>query len=226
MPGESRTATTTSAATGTRHAGSYDAVSCESRWAGWAMSRIRRPRRGRVWFVRDGTGPADRPPGRARAGGRHDVKARRPAPPRPPARLSRPASDDGGATTRLIVVAGPLPSSSTAVGRGGGRCSCTHARSSASWGIGDLGTYARSRVGRRGLGAGYLAVNPLHAAASGPRPGTEPVLPEQPAVPHPLYLRIEDVPGFDPSDETLSDAAPWDASSERLARHRSQPSTP
>ena len=36
----------------------------------------------------------------------------------------------------------------------------------------------------------------------------------------PLYLRIEDVPGFDPADNALADAVAAGTDAERLARHR------
>ena len=69
------------------------------------------------------------------------------------------------------------------------------ARSSSSWGIGDLADLGRLARWAAGLGAGFLLLNPLAA----PRPS----LPQQ-ASPYfassrryrnPLYLRIEDVPG-------------------------------
>ena len=71
-------------------------------------------------------------------------------------------------------------------------------RSRASWGMGDLGDLRRfcemARSADRGE-AGFVLVNPLHAAA--------PVIPQQPSpyypssrcFRNPLYLRIEDVPG-------------------------------
>jgi len=79
------------------------------------------------------------------------------------------------------------------------------ARSRGSWGIGDLADLARLRDWARGLGAGFLMVNPLHAAA--------PTLPQEPSpysptsrrFVNPLYLRPEPVPGFERLD--LADSA-------------------
>ncbi|MFK4041033.1 4-alpha-glucanotransferase [Nonomuraea wenchangensis] len=69
------------------------------------------------------------------------------------------------------------------------------ARSRTSWGVGDLADLRRLASWAAGCGAGFLLVNPLHAAA--------PVVPVQPSPYYPasrrfhspLYLRIEDVPG-------------------------------
>jgi 4-alpha-glucanotransferase len=71
------------------------------------------------------------------------------------------------------------------------------ARSSRSWGIGDLGDLSELCRWSAEVGAGFVLVNPLHAAA--------PTLPQQPSpyfpssrrFRNPLYLRIEDVPGWD-----------------------------
>ncbi|MDY7102531.1 MAG: 4-alpha-glucanotransferase [Actinomycetota bacterium] len=69
------------------------------------------------------------------------------------------------------------------------------ARSRSSWGMGDFGDLATISRWANELGAGFVAVNPLHA--------NDPVEPRQPS-PYfptsrffldPLYLRIEDVPG-------------------------------
>jgi 4-alpha-glucanotransferase len=73
-------------------------------------------------------------------------------------------------------------------------------RSRSSWGMGDLGDLRRfaSMAGSADRGsAGFVLVNPLHAAA--------PVVPQQPSpyypssrcFRNPLYLRVEDVPGAD-----------------------------
>ncbi|MGH9190657.1 MAG: 4-alpha-glucanotransferase [Acidimicrobiales bacterium] len=81
-------------------------------------------------------------------------------------------------------------------------------RSEASWGIGDLADLRElARWSGEELGAGFLLVNPLHAAS--------PVLP-QPASPYfpssrrfrnPLYLRVEDVPGAGGLGSELEDLA-------------------
>lgn len=69
------------------------------------------------------------------------------------------------------------------------------ARSRESWGIGDLGDLRLLCEWSQRLGAGFLLVNPLHAAApTYPQP-TSPYLPATRRFRSPLYLRIEDVPG-------------------------------
>jgi 4-alpha-glucanotransferase len=77
------------------------------------------------------------------------------------------------------------------------------ARSRASWGIGDLGDLARLGRWTRRLGGGVVMVNPLCAAT--------PVLPIEPSpyypssrrFANPLYLRVEEVPGWDRLDARL-----------------------
>jgi 4-alpha-glucanotransferase len=66
------------------------------------------------------------------------------------------------------------------------------ARSSRSWGIGDLGDLRSLQGWAAGLGAGVLALNPLHAAAPGQ---PSPYYPSSRCFRDPLYLRVEEVPG-------------------------------
>jgi 4-alpha-glucanotransferase len=74
------------------------------------------------------------------------------------------------------------------------------ARSNASWGIGDLMDLDRLARWAGEKGAGFVLVNPLHAAT--------PVLPQNPSPYYPssrrfrnvLFLRVEDVPGADEID--------------------------
>ncbi len=69
------------------------------------------------------------------------------------------------------------------------------ARSTTSWGIGDLKDLDRLARWAREKGAGFVLINPLHAAA--------PVLPQDPSPYYPssrrfrnvLYIRVDDVPG-------------------------------
>ena len=70
-------------------------------------------------------------------------------------------------------------------------------RSRRSWGIGDLRDCAdlASWSGRR-LGAGFLLINPLHAAAPSAPMAPSPYLPVTRRFANPLYLRIEDIPEF------------------------------
>ena len=80
-------------------------------------------------------------------------------------------------------------------------------RSSASWGIGDLADLRTLARWSAGLGAGYVAVNPLHAPRPSPEPEPSPYFPSSRRFRNPLYLRIEEVPGFDPADDALAAAA-------------------
>jgi len=76
------------------------------------------------------------------------------------------------------------------------------ARSRSSWGIGDLGDLRAIREWAEGLGAGFLLVNPLHAVAPTLPQEESPYLPATRRFRHPLYLRVEDVPGADVIDLT------------------------
>ncbi len=80
------------------------------------------------------------------------------------------------------------------------------ARSRGSWGIGDLHDLDDISRWSSGEGAGFVLVNPLHAAAPGPGQQPSPYFPTSRVWRNPLYLRVEDVPGADavPLDETRS----------------------
>ena len=159
-----------------------------------------------VWFVRHGTGPRiDRPAELVLEDGTH-VKAVERLPRDLPLGYHDLHPDDGGATTRLIV--SPERCHVRDGGRSWGWAAQLYAtRSSASWGIGDFADLRTLARWSAQLGAGYVALNPIHAARSVPDPEPSPYFPSSRRFRDPLYLRIEDVPGFDPSDQTLSDAA-------------------
>ncbi|HEX9228006.1 MAG TPA: 4-alpha-glucanotransferase, partial [Arthrobacter sp.] len=69
-------------------------------------------------------------------------------------------------------------------------------RSSRSWGIGDFADLADLATITGQEGAGFLLVNPLHAAE--PRPPVEdsPYLPTTRRFFNPLYLRVEEIPEY------------------------------
>jgi 4-alpha-glucanotransferase len=71
-------------------------------------------------------------------------------------------------------------------------------RSRESWGHGDLHDLAElARWSARELGAGFVLVNPLHAAEPVPPVSPSPYLPMSRRYVSPLYLRVEDVPEYE-----------------------------
>ena len=82
-------------------------------------------------------------------------------------------------------------------GPGVSRSSCTLLRSRGSWGHGDLRDLADLAAwSARDLGAGFILVNPLHAAEPLPPVSPSPYLPMTRRFTSPLYLRIEDIPEY------------------------------
>ena len=75
-------------------------------------------------------------------------------------------------------------------------------RSAASWGHGDFRDLADlASWSARELGAGFVLINPLHAAEPLPPISTSPYLPMSRQFISPLYLRIEDIPEYAALDE-------------------------
>ncbi|MFS8197186.1 4-alpha-glucanotransferase [Streptomyces sp. CWNU-52B] len=71
-----------------------------------------------------------------------------------------------------------------------------------SWGMGDLGDLAELAAwAGRALGAGFVQVNPMHAAVPGAPTDPSPYRPSSRRYPDPVYLRVEDVPEFAYVDE-------------------------
>ncbi|MET9853301.1 4-alpha-glucanotransferase [Streptomyces sp. NPDC006450] len=79
-----------------------------------------------------------------------------------------------------------------------------------SWGMGDLGDLAElARWAGRVHGAGFVQVNPLHAAVPGTPTDPSPYRPSSRRFPDPVHLRIEDVPEYAdcPDRAALADLA-------------------
>jgi 4-alpha-glucanotransferase len=93
-----------------------------------------------------------------------------------PVRLALPAGRDWGFTVQLYSI-----------------------RSRDSWGHGDLHDLADlARWSASALGAGFVLINPLHAAEPQPPISPSPYLPMTRLFTSPLYLRVEDIPEYDP----------------------------
>lgn len=80
------------------------------------------------------------------------------------------------------------------------------ARSTKSWGMGDLGDLGDLGRWARGTGADVLLINPLHAPQPGPQQPS-PYFPSSRRWRNPLYVRIEDVPGAADLVDDLADLA-------------------
>ncbi|CAL9423276.1 4-alpha-glucanotransferase [Streptomyces sp. enrichment culture] len=110
-------------------------------------------------------------------------------------RLTATAPDGRTADVHLIVAPARLP---TPEHRSHGLLVQLYSLlSRRSWGMGDLGDLAElaSWAGRT-LGAGFIQVNPLHAAVPGAPTDPSPYRPSSRRFPDPVHLRIEDVPEF------------------------------
>ncbi|MCX4400712.1 4-alpha-glucanotransferase [Streptomyces sp. NBC_01764] len=71
-----------------------------------------------------------------------------------------------------------------------------------SWGMGDLGDLAELTAwSGRALGAGFVQVNPLHAAVPGAPTDPSPYRPSSRRFPDPVHLRVEDIPEFPHVDD-------------------------
>ncbi|MFJ9715179.1 4-alpha-glucanotransferase [Streptomyces sp. NPDC101213] len=105
------------------------------------------------------------------------------------------APDGRGARAHLIVAPPRLPAPA---GRSYGLLVQLYSLlSDRSWGMGDLGDLAElADWSGRALGAGFVQVNPLHAAVPGTPTDPSPYRPSSRRFPDPVHLRIEDVPEF------------------------------
>lgn len=107
-------------------------------------------------------------------------------------------TEDGEASSPLVVAPRRLAPAALERGRLWGFMTQAYSmRSARSWGLGDLCDLADLAAwSGYELGAGYVLVNPLHAAAPVPPVSPSPYLPATRRFTDPIYLRIEDVPEF------------------------------
>ncbi|MFB8249255.1 4-alpha-glucanotransferase [Streptomyces sp. NPDC055952] len=108
-------------------------------------------------------------------------------------RLTATAPDGRTAEAHLIVAPPRLPAPA---GRTRGLLVQLYSLlSRRSWGMGDLGDLRELAAwAGRSLGAGFLQVNPLHAAVPGAPTDPSPYRPSSRRFPDPVHLRVEDVP--------------------------------
>ncbi|MEV5322130.1 4-alpha-glucanotransferase [Streptomyces sp. NPDC052687] len=110
-------------------------------------------------------------------------------------RLTATAPDGRTADAHLIVAPARLPSPP---GRSWGLLVQLYSLlSRRSWGMGDLGDLGELTAwAGRALGAGFVQVNPLHAAVPGAPTDPSPYRPSSRRFPDPVHLRVEDVPEY------------------------------
>ncbi|MFK4146410.1 4-alpha-glucanotransferase [Streptomyces sp. NPDC004065] len=111
-------------------------------------------------------------------------------------RLTATAPDGRTGQAHVIVAPPRLPRPAT--GRSYGLLVQLYSLlSHRSWGMGDLGDLAELCAwAGRALGAGFVQVNPLHAAVPGAPTDPSPYRPSSRRFPDPVHLRVEDVPEF------------------------------
>ncbi|MFJ2001455.1 4-alpha-glucanotransferase [Streptomyces chartreusis] len=110
-------------------------------------------------------------------------------------RLTATTPDGRTTTSHLVVAPSRLP---TPTGRSYGLLVQLYSLlSRRSWGMGDLGDLTELATwAGRALGAGFVQVNPLHAAVPGTPTDPSPYRPSSRRFPDPVHLRVEDVPEF------------------------------
>ncbi len=101
---------------------------------------------------------------------------------------------DGGARCALVVTPQKLSTGDRLTRTWGLMAQLYSVRSKSSWGVGDLADLSQLAVIAADKGAGFILINPLHAAQPKPPVEASPYLPSTRRFFNPLYLRVEDVP--------------------------------
>ncbi|MEV7869005.1 4-alpha-glucanotransferase [Streptomyces sp. NPDC088124] len=110
-------------------------------------------------------------------------------------RLSVEAPD--GRTERAVLVVAPDRVPEAPARTHGFLVQLYSLLSTRSWGMGDLGDLAELATwSGRSLGAGFVQINPLHAAVPGAPADPSPYRPSSRRFPDPVHLRIEAVPEY------------------------------
>jgi 4-alpha-glucanotransferase len=118
-----------------------------------------------------------------------------PAAPDTPSAPAAPSTPDAGGA--IDASAGSVAAPAPAARSWGFAVQLYSLRSRASWGHGDLRDLAELAAwSARDLGAGFVLINPLHAAEPLPPVSSSPYLPMTRRFTSPLYLRIEDIPEY------------------------------
>ncbi|MCS0604920.1 4-alpha-glucanotransferase [Streptomyces sp. LP11] len=130
-------------------------------------------------------------------------------------RLTATAPDGRTGTAHLVVAPDRLPAPP---GRSHGLLVQLYSLlSRRSWGMGDLGDLAElAGWAGRTAGAGFVQVNPLHAAVPGAPTDPSPYRPSSRRFPDPVHLRIEEIPEYG----YVTDRARLDPLLERAERLR------
>ncbi|MHA7274074.1 4-alpha-glucanotransferase [Arthrobacter sp. TMT4-20] len=90
-------------------------------------------------------------------------------------------------------------------------------RSKDSWGVGDIADLGQLAAFSASRGAGFVLINPLHAAEPAPPVEPSPYLPSTRRFFNPLYLRVENVPEYAALTAGARDAIEHDAVTLRQA---------
>ncbi|MGI8661740.1 MAG: 4-alpha-glucanotransferase [Acidimicrobiales bacterium] len=158
-----------------------------------------------VWFVRQGSAPAIERGAVLLLEDGTELEAADALPHDLPLGYHDLQPDGGAPNTRLIVTPDRChPARRRMWGWSAQLYAC---RSEASWGMGDLADLRRLARWSGEHGAGVLAINPLHAALPVAHQEPSPYFPSSRRYRNPLYVRIEEAAGFDPSVPLLAEAA-------------------